>query len=300
MSKYDSKLIKLRLTAGFIMLAVFVSLLSSCSFFSPITAENMIICAGSTSVQPYAELLAEAFMNKPDNRGKQIDIEGGGSSTGIKAAETGAADIGMSSRELKDAEAEVLTYVFELAKDGLAIIIHPDNPISDLTIEQIRKIYTQEIKTWNELGWPSGKTRKIHIITREDGSGTRTAFQDLVMTDADKNKHEISPRAIVQSANGAVRLLVSDDPNAIGFISLGLVKAQKGQKEVKALVLNGAAATPDNVSNGTYPLSRPFLLVAKSEPTELTLAKEFIDFVCTDEAKQMMESEGLIPVCKVR
>ena len=249
---------------------------------------SRIIIAGSTSIQPYAELLEEAFTEKAANglsAKMEIDIQGGGSSAGVTAAETGTADIGMSSRELKDAEKEQLPYVIEIAKDGLAIIVHPSNPIANLTLEQIRKIYTQEIKNWNELG---GKNAKIHIIAREDGSGTRSAFEELVMG----KDYAIHPRAIVQNSNGAVRLLVSDDPNAIGFISLGLVEAHEEQKEVKALKLDGIEATSDNVKNGIYKLTRPFLFVSKNEPEGL--AKDFIDFIFSPQGRELLAKEGLI------
>jgi len=240
-------------------------------------AEHAVVAAGSTSVQPYAEILSEAFERAG---GAQVVVQGGGSSAGITAAETGTADIGMSSRALKDSEAGL--WFVEIAQDGLAVIVHPSNPVSGLTVEQVRAVYTQEITDWSELG---GRSSKIHIITREDGSGSRSAFEDLVMDGA-----EISPRAITQASNGAVRLLVSDDPDAVGFISLGLV--EHGEKPVKALELDGAAATHDNVLNGTYTLTRPFLFVAREEPTGH--AMEFIEFVLSAEGRRILEAEGLV------
>jgi phosphate transport system substrate-binding protein len=273
----------------FIITVTVMSLLSSCGSNS----EFSIIVAGSTSVQPYAEILAEAYMH--DNPESEIDVQGGGSSAGITAALSHTADIGMSSRALKDTELEKLNgtgqelWSVEIAKDGLAIIIHPDNPIKNLTLEQICAIYAAEVTNWKELG---GKDAKIHVITREEGSGTRDAFEELVM-----NKKTITPKAIVQDSNGAVRLLVSDDKNSIGFISLGLVEPEKGQKEVKALLLEGVEATVENVRNGSYKLFRPFLFVTVvaegEEPTGLT--KQFIDFTLSDEGQQILIKEGLIP-----
>jgi len=168
----------------------------------------------------------------------------------------------------------------EIAKDGLAIIINPGNPIPNLTLDQIRDIYSAAITDWSELG---GLKAKIHVITREEGSGTRSAFESLVMDTV-----WINPRAIVQDSNGAVRQLVADDLNAIGFISLGLIN-----ENVKALQLGGVAATQENISNGSYSLSRPFLFVTSGQPTGQT--QLFIDFVLSADGQKLLEAEGLIP-----
>ena len=236
-----------------------------------------IIIAGSTSVQPYAEVLAEEYaLLFPGN---EIDIQGGGSSAGITAAESGTADIGMSSRHLKESEQEL--WSVEIAKDGLAVIVNPKNPILNLTLEQVSDIYSGKITNWNELG---GSDHKIHIITREDGSGTRSAFEELVMGES-----RITPKAIVQDSNGAVRLLVSGDRYAIGFISLGLVDST-----VKAIGLNGVAPTRENVMGGSYSLFRPFLFVCLGPPEGEV--KQFIDFTLSREGQQLLMHEGLIPV----
>ena len=238
--------------------------------------ETYFIVAGSTSVQPYMEILAEEYMRiHPD---KAIDIQGGGSSAGITAAESETAQLGMSSRNLKEAEQHL--WSVEIAKDGLAIIVNPRNPVHDLTIEQLRAIYAGDIISWSEFG---GADARIHVITREEGSGTRSAFESLVMGES-----RITPKAIVQNSNGAVRQLIADDPNAIGFISLGLVDST-----VKALYLDGIKPSRENVINGSYSLYRPFLFVCNGEPTGLT--KQFIDFVLSPEGQQILVHEGLIP-----
>jgi len=234
------------------------------------------IVAGSTSVQPYAEILAEEYMAlNPD---AVIDIQGGGSSAGITATKTHSADIGMSSRALTDEEKNL--WNVEIAKDGLVLIVNPRNPIQDLTSDQIRDIYAATITDWSQLG---GSKSKINIIAREEGSGTRSAFAELLM-----DEEEITPKAIVQDSNGAVRQLVADDPNAIGFISLGLVT-----DEVKALHLDGIEATRENIMNGSYKLSRQFLFVTDGEPTGLN--REFIDFTLSSEGQKLLSNEGLIP-----
>lgn len=255
-----------------IIMLVFVTALSSgCDRKSG----NGLILAGSTSVQPFAEALSEAYMKLHPEI--SIDVQGGGSSAGIMSAQTDTADIGMSSRGLKDEETTL--WSVEIARDGLAIIVNPKNVISSLTLAQARDIYSGVITNWSQLG---GRDKEIHVITREEGSGTRSAFEGLLM-----NKLEIDPHSIVQDSNGTVRQLVGDDINAIGYISLGLVNDR-----VKALELDGVPATRDNVINGTYVLSRPYLFVTRSEP--VGEVKKFIDFVLSDEGKNILNLEGLI------
>lgn len=268
-----NKRIRISAMAIGVVFALNMFALSGCSQKS----SAAIIIAGSTSVQPYAEVVAEEYSIL--HPGTEIDIQGGGSSAGITAAQSGVANIGMSSRSLKDEE-KGLWYV-EIARDGLAIVVNPANNVQGLTLEQVRDIYSETITTWNEVG---GSKSKIHVIAREEGSGTRSAFTDLVMG----KTTEITPRAIVQDSNGAVRQLVADDPNAIGFISLGLVN-----ETVKALQLDGIAATRENVENGSYQLSRPFLFVSSGEPTGQV--KEFVDFILSDDGQKILVNEGLIP-----
>ncbi|MCE5196438.1 MAG: phosphate ABC transporter substrate-binding protein [Negativicutes bacterium] len=259
------------------MLAVLLLLLSVClTAACNKTAASGIILAGSTSVQPYAEILAEEYMILYPEA--EIDIQGGGSSAGINAAQSGTAGIGMSSRALKSEEKSL--WFVEIARDGLAVIVNPANPVENLTLDQLRDIYAGASQDWSRLG---GAAAKIHVITREEGSGTRSAFTELVM-----GKTEITPRAIVQDSNGAVLQLVKDDPNAIGYISLGLVN-----QAVKALQLEGIAATKENVLNGSYNLTRPFLFICSKSPSGI--AKQFIDFTLSPQGQTILNSEGLIP-----
>lgn len=267
------KLLKgIKVAGGAVILTLSMGLLSACSQ----APESATIIAGSTSVQPYAEILAERYMALDPEA--IIDIQGGGSSAGITATQTHSADIGMSSRSLEDGEKDL--WSVEIAKDGLAIIVNPANPIKNLTSDQIRDIYAASITDWSQVG---GTKSKINIIAREEGSGTRSAFTELLM-----GKKEITPKAIVQDSNGAVRQLVADDPNAIGFISLGLVS-----DEVKALQLDGVEATRDNIMNNSYKLSRQFLFVTSGEPTGIQ--KSFIDFTLSPEGQKLLSKEGLIP-----
>jgi len=273
------------------LLALLFALLFPAALFNGCAVKTKIVVAGSTSVQPYAELLAEEFERLHPRT--KIDVSGGGTSTGIDMAIKGTAQIGMSSRALKpDSDKEKALKKVEIALDGLAVIVHPKNPVSNLSVDEIRKIYTGETKSWEQIkdGWNQNiKSRNadIHIVTREDGSGTRSAFQDNVM-----GTSRITAGAIVFSSNGAIRNYVSGNPNSIGFISLGLVKSKKGEKDVQALSLDNVEATAENVKNGSYRLSRPFLFVFTHEPTGL--AKEFIDFVMSDDGQAILDAKGLI------
>ena len=254
------------------LFSLFASFCSSCGG----GPDSRIIVAGSTSVQPYAEILAEEFAHLYPEY--EIDVQGGGSSAGIAAVVSGTADVGMSSRDLTDSEAGLWTAM--IAKDGLAVIVHPDNPVAGLTLGEIRGIYDATVTNWNEVG---GHNAKIHVITREEGSGTRSAFESLVMGD-----RMITPKAIVQDSNGAVRQLVLSDKNSIGFISLGLVDGA-----VKALSLDGVTPTAENVENGSYSLYRPFLFVLAAEPEGM--ARLYVEFCFSDEAQALIADEGLIP-----
>ena len=257
----------------FLLISALCLTISACS-----KPQASIVVAGSTSVQPYMEILAEEFMIF--HYDDEIYVQGGGSSAGITAAENETADIGMSSRNLTDEES--FLWSVEIAKDGLALIVNPKNPISDLSIEQLCDIYSGKTTNWSDVGGISSTKDRIHIITREEGSGTRSAFESLVM-----GKVEITAKAIVQDSNGAVRQLVSDDPNAIGFISLGLV-----DDTVKALSIGGIKATKENIINESYTLYRPFLLVAASEPKDEV--KTFIDWILSTAGQKLLTNEGLI------
>ncbi len=240
-------------------------------------AQKELIVAGSTSIQPFADRWAEIYMTKYP--GRIVNVQGGGSSSGIQAARSGAADIGTSSRELKPEEKDLTEIV--VARDGLAVIVHPSNPVSDLTISQVRQIFAGEQRSWKDFG---GRNRAITVVTREEGSGTRGAFQELVM-----GKVRITKGAIVEDSNGTVREIVAGDPDSIGYISLGLVNSA-----VKALNLDGVMPTDANILENRYRLVRPFLFVTKGPAG--SEAKEFIDFVLSREGQDLIRKEGLIPV----
>jgi len=231
--------------------------------------------AGSTSIQPFADKWAEIFMEKRPGIG--VDVQGGGSSAGIQACKSGACQIGMSSRELKGDERDLVEII--VARDGLAIIVHPTNPVRGAKVPEIKQIFAGDLRNWKYLGGPD---RSITVVTREEGSGTRGAFQELVM-----GKTRIFKGAITEDSNGTVREIVAHDPHSIGFISLGLVN-----ERVRALELDGAAANEENIRSGRYKLVRPFLFVSRGELTGA--AKEFVDFVLSEEGQALIKKEGLL------
>jgi phosphate transport system substrate-binding protein len=254
---------------------------------------------GSTSIQPFAELLVEEYQNESNRNSdsnetsfnnpfpkpipkSNIDIQGGGSTAGIQAIENGIADIGMCSRSLKSEEAAVDTPV-EIARDGLAVVVHKSNPVNNLTLEQVRLLFSGQVENWKELG---GVDEPVRLIMREEGSGTREAFIKLVM-----GKNLVSRKALVQESNGSVKELVRLDPAAVGYMSLGLVGT-----ELKTLDVDGVKPTAENVRLGQYKLSRPFLFVLRTDRNLRPEAQEFIDFVLSDKGQKILESEGLVRV----
>ena len=257
-----------------VFLALCVALFPACRIGRSLTELTL---AGSTSIQPFADKWAEVFMEK--HPGKGVNVQGGGSSAGIQACKSGACQIGMSSRELKGDEKDLFEIV--VARDGLAVIVHPTNPVRGAQVAEVKQIFAGDLRNWKYLGGPD---RAITVVTREEGSGTRGAFQELVM-----GKTRIFRGAITEDSNGTVREIIAQDPYAVGFISLGLVNEQ-----VRSLDLDGAAASDENIINGRYKLVRPFLFVSQGEP--IGLAKQFVDFVLSEEGQALIKKEGLLPV----
>lgn len=254
---------------------LFVLLVAGLLFMYGCAPKVGITIAGSTSVEPFAELLAEDYtILFPKTR---INVQGGGSSAGILATLSGTADIGMSSRELVGDENQL--QAVEIAIDGLAIIVHPNNPVHGLTLSQIREIFAGNIENWDGVG---GLKLKIHMVTREEGSGTREAFTKMVM-----EGKLISSKAIVEDSNGAVREIVASDPASIGFISLGLVN-----ERVKALDIDGVAATKETIAKGQYQLWRRFLFLTRETP--VGEVKQFIDFALSERGQMLLSEEGLV------
>jgi phosphate transport system substrate-binding protein len=236
-----------------------------------------ITVAGSTSIEPFAELLAEEYMHHHPK--SHIYVQGGGSTAGIEAVRTRAADIGMSSRSLLGEEKNL--YTVTIARDAIAIIVHPENPVDDLSLTQVMQLFSGKIRNWKEVG---GHSHPIVLFTREEGSGTREAFQKMVM-----KKEEISLESLVQDSNGAIRQVVASDPYAVGYISLGLVN-----EKVKALKISGMEPNVKNILYRHYQLVRPFLFVFIRKPEGE--ANSFLEYVLSAEAQMLLAKEGLVPI----
>jgi len=241
------------------------------------TISGTVQIAGSTSVQPLSEELATKFMDKNPN--VKINVAGGGSGAGIKSAQDGTADIGAVSRELKTNE-KTLNEIL-IAKDGIAVVVNNKTPLEELTMDKVKKVFSGEISNWKELG---GLDAPITVIIREDGSGTRGAFEEIVL-----GKHsEFTDEAIIQNSTGALRTAVAGNPDAIGFISLGALN-----DDVRALKIDGVEISKESILNGSYKLARPFLYLTKGNPEGAV--KRFIDFVLSDEGQEIVGME-FIPV----
>lgn len=237
---------------------------------------------GSTTVQPLAELFAEQFMAA--NPDVTIDVQGGGSSVGVKAAGQATSDIGMASREVKDSEKTEFPSIniIVIARDGIAVVAHVDVPLDGLSVEQVRGIFSGTIKNWSEVGGPD---QTIIVVSREEGSGTRAAFEEMVMGE----DVLISENAILQASNGAVRTTVATTPFSIGYLSFGYLDAS-----VKALAVEGVVPTEENASNGTYPVVRPLNMLTNGQPEGVV--KAFLDYILSTEGQIVVAEEGYIPV----
>lgn len=271
------KLVTLLILAGVIGTIVMAGCAKSPAPSDPTGLSGTVTEAGSTSVQPVAEKLAGIFMEMHPK--VTVTVQGGGSSVGVKSADDGTVDIGAASRELKPSEPPLVKHL--LARDGIAIVTHPSNTISGLSKDEVRGIFAAEITNWSEVG---GADAEIIVVAREEGSGTRGAFEEMVM-----DEDRITNTAILQPSNGAVRTTATTTPNSIGFISFGYLDSS-----VKSLSVDGISGTIENAKNGSYPIVRPLYFLTKEAPTGLV--KEFIDFCLSAEGQSIIEDEGFIAV----
>lgn len=255
---------------------------------TPVSAKETISAVGSSSVTPLMEVFAETYMKSNSN--VFIEVQGPGSSAGVKAAKNGSADLGMSSRNLKPSEEETTLKQEVIARDGIAVVVNPKNTIKALTAEQVTSIYKGDITNWKDVG---GEDKPIVAITRDTASGTRGAFEDIMKLKrkiSGKKVSAISPRAQVASGNGALKTNVASNPYAIGYISLGTVDSS-----VRALSVDGVNATVDNVKNGSYKVARPFLVLFKEgKPSAET--QKFLDWMISKDAQKIVAKKGYISV----
>ena len=234
---------------------------------------------GSTSMEKVIGALGEAF--EGENSGVTFTYNPTGSGAGITAVVEGRCDIGLSSRALKDEEIQKGLTGSILAYDGIAVVVNPQNPVSDLSVEDIAKIYTGEISNWSEIGGSDGE---IVLIGREANSGTRDGFETITKTeDVCKYRQELT-------STGDVITTVANNPNAIGYASVASVK-----ETVKVISVSGVVPTDETIKNGTYQIQRPFLLVTKTDNGLGETSQKFFDFCFSDEAKSIIESSGVVP-----
>lgn len=245
--------------------------------------KETLTIAGSTTVEPIATEAATAFMEKHSD--VKITIQGGGSGTGIKMVGEGTVDIGNASRDIKVEEQERYSTLVGtvVARDAIAIIVHPTNSVENLTMEELQKIYAGEITNWKEIGGPD---KEIVVVTRAEGSGTRDTFVELVLEDGEI---EETSKVLQKPSNGAVKATVAGNENAIGYIGLGYV-----DDTVKLVKIDGVIPSPKTVNNETYSIARSLYMYTKGEPSGL--AKEFLDFILGSEGQDIVEKIGYIRV----
>ncbi len=252
------------------------------------TAEDkQLQIEGSTTVGPIADAFAEAFRrNHPD---VQITVKKTGSGDGVAALIEGRCDVANASRFMKQKEfvkavnAGVMPVAHVVAMDGVSVAVHPSNPVSELSLEQIRSIYKGEITNWKDLGGPD---TEIVVISRDSSSGTYETFHNLAM-----NKEDMGEKVEAVSSNPAMHARVSKTPAAIGYLGLGFL-----DKDVKPVKVEGVMPTSRTVASGKYPISRPLFMFTNGYPRLGSLAHEFVTFHLTERGQEIVEAKGFVPV----
>ena len=241
---------------------------------------EQLVVTGSTTILPIAEVAAEMFHKQHPEL--NVLVSGVGSSAGIENVTSGTSDIGTSSRDLKPEEETLGLVDTPIAYDAIAVIVHPSNPANSLTKQQVKDIFQGKITNWRDVG---GKDGPIHIVNRDEASGTREAFSKIVM-----DKEPFDPYAAVLPGTGQVRSVVADAPGAIGYISFGFVNSS-----VKAVAVDGVMPSEATVFSGKDPIQRTLHFFTKGPATGL--AKEYTDFVLSPEVQDtVVRDAGFIPV----
>jgi len=242
-----------------------------------------ITMAGSTTVLPIAQKTAEVFMDK--HPGINITVRGGGSGVGIASIIDGTCDIGNASRPIKDKEIKnalkkgVDVKANVVAMDGIAVIVHPSNSISKLTIGQIKEIYTGKISNWSQVG---GTNAKIVVTSRDSSSGTFETFNNLALS-----KARVRPDALMQASNQAVATTIAQTPGGIGYVGLGYLSSS-----VKAIAVDGVMPSKQTVLSQEYKLARPLFMYTKGEPKGAL--KKYMDFITGKEGQKIAEEVGFV------
>lgn len=259
------------------LIAVLMTAILALSVLAGCGKSASVSTDGSTSMEKVIGALGEAFQNET---GISFTYNPSGSSAGIQAVQEGRCDIGLSSRDLKDEERVSGLTGTVLAYDGIAIIVNPENPVTDLSLEEIAGIYTGEITNWSEVG---GSDLEIVRIGREAGSGTRDGFETITGTkDSCKYRQELT-------STGDVITTVSQNPGAIGYASVASVK-----DSVKALTVGGVAPTEATIKDGSYVVQRPFVLVTKTGTELSEAAQKFFDYITSADAIEIIAAAGAV------
>jgi phosphate transport system substrate-binding protein len=245
--------------------------------FAPGSSNHRIDIVGSTSVQPLAEKLANTYMK--NNSNVLINVQGGGSGMGIRSIQQKITNMGMVSAELSQEDKKGIT-VIKLGDEGIVVCVNNENNISNLTTQQIRDIFSGKIDNWKDVG---GANSKIHVITREDGSGTRTGFETILM-----KGYKIKKDAIVQSSTNEIEQSVVNDNNAIGYVSYTTIS-----NNVKDVLIDGVKVSDDTIVDGSYKLIRPYLFLIHDHDD--LYVNDFLNWVFSPEGLEIIKHEKIIP-----
>ncbi|MDA3898928.1 MAG: PstS family phosphate ABC transporter substrate-binding protein [Spirochaetes bacterium] len=273
---------KMSISLVAILLTLFIAVSGSCSREK--TGETVVV-KGSTTVLPITQIAAEAFREKT---GIAVSIEGSGSGNGVKAIIDGTTDIGNSSRAMKPKELEeaknngVNVKEIIVAYDMIIPIVHPENPVSDLTLDQLKGIYDGSITNWSQVG---GEDENITVISRDTSSGTYEVWSEKVL-----NKTDVSAGALLQASNGAVLAAVGANPRGIGYVGFGYLN-----DSVKPLQVNGVEGTVETGRSGEYPVSRPLYKYVNADKVSDN-TQQFLDFLLGPEGQKLVKEAGFLPL----
>lgn len=261
------------------------------------SAQETIKINGSDTMVNLGQAWAEEFMKQ--NPGVSVEVTGGGSGTGIAAMIDGRCDIAQASRKMKDNEIQEAEskgrspLETQVAWDGLAVVVHSDNPVSELTIDQLSDIFTGKVTNWSEVG---GADEEIVLLSRESNSGTHVYFKENVLRKGDKeSRAEYAASALLQPSSQAIHDEVMNNPQAIGYFGLGYVDEQL--KAIKVATEAGQEAVepnPENVTSGAYPISRPLQVYTNGEPSGVI--KQYIDFCLSADGQQVVSELDFVPL----
>jgi len=267
-----------------LLLVIWSSIVSVGLLVSQIpAADNAITIRGSTTVLPIAQNAAEVFMDR--NPDVDISVQGGGSGVGVAAIIDGTCDVADSSRavkenEFKEAQSKGVDLKATIvAMDGIAVIVHPDNPVKEISKQQIKDIYTGKVSNWSAIG---GDDKKIVVVSRDIASGTFEAFNEMAL-----DKEKVRPDALMQASNQGIATTVANTPLAIGYVGLGYLSSK-----VKALKVDGVTPSNETVLSKEYGLARPLYMYTNGEPKGVI--REFVDFILSEEGQKLVEEIGFV------